>query len=541
MLSYSSDSTEEDMKIFQNINTETERIQFLCFTSKVTVGADIQTRFDRVYVHADSRGGCSARDVFQMIGRARRLTDTRVRVVLPAGHKPVASDELNVVKTPEMSGYKRALQQLLRDRDLRHKYMECVSNSNPELIDGALRWTADWITKVLACHIAERDSDFLKSFGTLASMKQYAFAMPPEQPLASQEVDALKAAKERIGVAMQEADMRQQERLLAALQARPQLDFKEELKHLERRCTQGSASPEEHTQCELLRVCSLFPGYYKSLSAQDIKDARRLKPALFKLQCLKGAPLGQDHSWRDMVKLHRAQLPEQTKMAFQQVRLVNLAAQAVGFKDALDSNTVVLGDKFATHSATVVKHCNEAARFENRRVRAKSQSAGILAANALDRELRYIGHHLVPHRKRQREERVREYQISPLPEVVKLLPHVHFTLEEQVARIVILPECPPRPVIQDDSDEELLRLLGDCEVEEDTRSYQRQREKAQNLNFGIKVYLFTIARCRRHCRMYSLMRRLRSQLERNLHWEKRDSLIRLYSTPFRRMTGAMHT
>ena len=72
ILSFDGDSTVEHMEFFTNINSVMTDYQLCCFTSKVTVSADIQVPFDGVYVFAITRG-CSYRDVAQMIGRARQL------------------------------------------------------------------------------------------------------------------------------------------------------------------------------------------------------------------------------------------------------------------------------------------------------------------------------------------------------------------------------------------------------------------------------------------------------------------------------------
>jgi hypothetical protein len=76
---YSRDSSASSMTDWSRIDDVLREggIRLLCFTSKVTVGADIQYQFDRVIVNTKGTDGrtCSARTLLQMAGRARRVRD----------------------------------------------------------------------------------------------------------------------------------------------------------------------------------------------------------------------------------------------------------------------------------------------------------------------------------------------------------------------------------------------------------------------------------------------------------------------------------
>lgn len=63
---------------FHDFNATVTRHRIIIFTSKITVGTDITVRFDKVFVHADVAGGCSPRDMLQMIGRFRDLSDPTI-------------------------------------------------------------------------------------------------------------------------------------------------------------------------------------------------------------------------------------------------------------------------------------------------------------------------------------------------------------------------------------------------------------------------------------------------------------------------------
>jgi hypothetical protein len=83
VLWFDGDSTSQDMAKFEDIDRFISDAKIVCFTSKVTVGADFQTLFEVIFLNCEGRSGPSARDIFQMIGRARNVTDSRIRVCLP--------------------------------------------------------------------------------------------------------------------------------------------------------------------------------------------------------------------------------------------------------------------------------------------------------------------------------------------------------------------------------------------------------------------------------------------------------------------------
>jgi hypothetical protein len=66
ILSFSSNSTNKEMRVFEHINEATLDCDVLAFTSRVTVAADIQTEFHNIYAFCGSKGGCGPRDIAQI-------------------------------------------------------------------------------------------------------------------------------------------------------------------------------------------------------------------------------------------------------------------------------------------------------------------------------------------------------------------------------------------------------------------------------------------------------------------------------------------
>src|SRR5205085_2072391 len=58
----------------------------LIFTSKLAVGIDITRQWDRVFVHCANRHGAMIRQLGQMSGRIRHLTNPNIPFLLHASH-----------------------------------------------------------------------------------------------------------------------------------------------------------------------------------------------------------------------------------------------------------------------------------------------------------------------------------------------------------------------------------------------------------------------------------------------------------------------
>jgi hypothetical protein len=292
-LAFSSDSTETDMEAFQRINEEAERVQLLCFTSKVTVGADIQTRFDQVYLHAHSIGGCTAREAFQMIGRARNVTDTTVRVVFPP-----ARPEAQIVTYDSQL----IMKDLMARRSLRQKYADVVCSREPILVGGTFQWSPDWITRVLACYLAEQASDFTEAFRRLAIQKRYQFVPAEDQPAVGENVTkALREGEARVAA----EDSARRLSVLHILQSGTQVSttLQSDLRALEAKIAQGEATPEERIRHDLLRVWQHFPEHFWDMTPEQVVYAHQNALAFYKIHWWKNNERQQDARWLDVAKL----------------------------------------------------------------------------------------------------------------------------------------------------------------------------------------------------------------------------------------------
>jgi hypothetical protein len=431
-LAFSSDSTASDMKAFQNINENMARAHFLCFTSKVTVGADIQTPFHQVFLHANSAKGCGARDMLQMLGRARNVEDVDVKIVLPP-----CSTKL------QMATYEDKLAEVLASRKLRETYAAAVGHTEPRLVRGTFCWSPDWITRVLACQLAERDSDFTASLLSLARRKQYPFVLA-QRTIAPGQVAALQQDLRRSKKRVADHVRDELEVILTQEQqsGRDASQFQAALDALERSVEQGTATREDQTRRDVLHVWQRFPEAFARMTLEDVLYVQRNMSAFHKLQWFNSPARQQDARWQDLAHLDRAPLLELAKMRFGQLHCVNEAAQTLGFNGVLDYDTEVPAEAFIHNASQTTELCNLGATLEGRRVQTQSRNTRTAARNAFQRELRVLGHSLKVQRRRQQDEsRSRFYRIAPQPRLAALLPLARFA----TANIDALVRQPERP------------------------------------------------------------------------------------------------
>jgi hypothetical protein len=372
-----------------------------------------------------------------MVGRARNVVDTTIRVVIPQ-----VQPDARIVSCDEQ------LKELMANRALREKYAGVVCAKDPTFAGGAFRWSPDWITRILACYLAEQATDFLLAFYQLARQKHYDF-VPAERSLRPDEAELIREDLGRGLTHVVEEEAARHAQVLQDLKngERTPVSLQEELWALERAVSEGDAKPEQRTRCELLRVWHRFGEHFWDMTADDISYAQKHMAAFYKLHWLQSAERKQDYRWQDMAKLRRESLPEQAKMSFGQLQNTEAAAKALGFRGVNDYATQVPADKVVQQAERVRTFCEQAARLENRRVQSTTKKPCSAALAAFRRELGALGHRLTVQRRRVTPKtRARFYRIAPEKQFAALLPFATFsTTDVTSVDLAVLPEQAPRP------------------------------------------------------------------------------------------------
>ena len=156
---FDGDTVGETMACFQKIDDfiTDNNIDVLCWTSKVTVGSDIQVPIDSIFCFCDTKGGSSPRDVFQSMGRARNLVSGNIHVLL--GIRDSMNDRVLTVDS--------AYREIIDNRYLRNDFISVLSTSGAGFVNGVLVWTPDPICKQYAYSMAEQNTGFNIGFEKL--------------------------------------------------------------------------------------------------------------------------------------------------------------------------------------------------------------------------------------------------------------------------------------------------------------------------------------------------------------------------------------
>jgi hypothetical protein len=166
-------SLEDDvvMRDFLDIDVAWRDVDVVVFSSKVVVGADCQIKFDRVYIHADARGGCTAREMNQMTGRFRNLGDATIRVLVSENFES------------SFHSYEDCLQFYDDRRKTIQDMISGYIRFYPEFTRYGQIWAPDHVTSAFAHARSERSKNFRSDLLQIAVDKGYAVMFETPSPI----------------------------------------------------------------------------------------------------------------------------------------------------------------------------------------------------------------------------------------------------------------------------------------------------------------------------------------------------------------------
>ncbi len=231
----------EAKNMFQDLDTFMQGTQVFIFTSRLTVGADIQTPVHRVYFHGGGRGGPTARTAWQMLLRARNVRTREIRCFL--AHR-------NREKQDRFLEDDICVRNLMEDVAQRRKNVSEFSRK--WILDGKIQklvWEPDELMRAYAYGRVEQDHNFSSDFIAKAEGRRYTVTLPT---LCTKEPD---------GVELNKFDRDAQ--LVRALQnvdSDPSVQQRQ-LANVKRRCERShTAEEDEYCFKEVLEVCARFSG-----------------------------------------------------------------------------------------------------------------------------------------------------------------------------------------------------------------------------------------------------------------------------------------
>jgi hypothetical protein len=404
VLKLHSSSDDELMKMFADINADhLKDVDALLFTSKVTVGADIQQLFSGVFIFADTRGGCTARDMLQMMGRARNTSDPVVAIAFPTPGKDRFEHN-----TPEFESVRN---DLLRNQATRQAYAKQLAKSKLEFNDGMIVWSSDLLTEMLAWSIVEQETGFQASFKRLARHCGYQFITldaPPADPAC--EVKHLH--EESVGAAEEEMFERicKMRDIFITMGAGEAHTYAEAA---EGKVKSRKATEHDHLTCDVYHAMhAVDPVHWVSFECHEIKN---LMDSLNRRKVRRACMVECGNRPRadvDAKSLVQAPMAETTRLAEKFFRHLDNAVAVAGlsFRDAK------VQVPLTNMTAEVKEQCDLAAKADGRKPsKSTSKRAAMRNKYALVGELEQVGYKLESSRTgSSRTGKVKMFNIKPL-------------------------------------------------------------------------------------------------------------------------------
>ncbi len=156
---FTSDSDDETVATLRNMNEALNGCQLCIYTSKITVGTDHTNDWDVVFVDAGGKGGgCTAREMLQMVGRFRHTNDEQLLTLIGPSSGSFYQTPLEI----EACIFKR--------KDFLQRYDKWLQSDKEWGADG-LKFAPSPLTKMFAHTESERSRDFKEDFIRLVEKK----------------------------------------------------------------------------------------------------------------------------------------------------------------------------------------------------------------------------------------------------------------------------------------------------------------------------------------------------------------------------------
>ena len=413
--SFSSNTTTEEMKVFENINDLPSEGLFLAFTSKVLVGADILIPFHRLYLDANGFRGPTARQMIQMLGRGRVCETGEIMVSMPQPKKTsLKQKELNYETL-----YKSQFKDLQKMRDRRSEYVDTIlSEHNYKFSDGNIEWTPEPILNVYAHKEVEVSREFPVEFHRLIHIKGYEVDFKFRQTSVVDELDQLFDWK----ASLDELRLRKHLKLSDALEYIKDMDIQTILESCaEIKERRGDVSKSEQLVNDVLFACKMIPEYYNEVDSKTIKYMIDNKSIVYMALDM-GSASDPKIYLRDITNMRYAAIPELAKLRGTFIKRLDRLLKTLGFADGiLDRDTVVMDgplcDKLSKYSAELAKLKID--RGTGGRVRSTKR------VNILRSELKMVGLTLKSNVKRHSKiSWSTSYRIVMNPTLESILPHI---------------------------------------------------------------------------------------------------------------------
>ena len=399
-LEFNCDSTDLEMQAFRDINSAMDGIDIIAFTSKITVGADIQVPIDDVFGFYDLKGGSSARDAFQSFFRARHNVSGLIHVLLGK------SDAFNgKIKTFDQAKF-----DIQTNKSIRMEYTAVLASASLELRDGRFQWVTDRTGVTLAHHFAEQHTSFNTSFFRLAvicgfDIEKFVDVLEPVPAV----IARLKANHKEL----KDAEVDRVSAVVAELNALPESEWG--LTEIDTRIRRQKATADDILKHRVIPALLKYDLDFRQ-DILAIEIIATMKHASILHNC-KALTTMTEASWMEMDtnSMRFAAIPDIQRLKKPMFDGLHDVCRLVGFGSATDYVTRVHETVFNQHADEVLRITSEICRLDGRRVVSSTSRSDSKAARAsFHRELKACGHTLqaVCHVGGSRIDRTYDYHIK---------------------------------------------------------------------------------------------------------------------------------
>lgn len=191
-----SDTSEEDIKGFRDINRFLQDTALLISTARMTAGTDIQLPFI-VFVDFRGMGGCCARNMTQMLGRVRNcVNDSAANPIQVLCEKAREGKRIDVEKMTQSYAYIRSVVKqkyriLLREHT--DYDVDCEEDTKQEMM-----WAPQGLSAVYLAQLQEQWQDKIWALQDIARRKQWTVTVTKSEEKQSVFAEEALAAQKKL-------------------------------------------------------------------------------------------------------------------------------------------------------------------------------------------------------------------------------------------------------------------------------------------------------------------------------------------------------
>ena len=363
----SSDASDEEVRrALTDINACLADVQLFLFTSKVNIGVDVTIEWNNCYVDGTSRG-CGARDMLQMIGRFRNLTNDNVNVLLGSLDVSYASHEELFIKAHEYHTHRR---------EVIGTHYRAFLTYDTQFKDGYLTLSPTWISELFSYCNADTYADFNYLLFSIARMKQWRVFVTHENEVTDQDMlQAEKDEKENAGKVKEEIFNEVVQQTASSI-----------ITECEPLVSKQQSTIEDRMKLECAHVLKYFPN---PITYAEYTLAVTRMPQL--RNYTKTTKLSTAQSLRMEVNtLHKHAWSDHTLSAdIMQYKLVDDCLQLLGVSGIEDTTTEFTIDQLNACGTAIRAHCDNCA-WAGKRRGTRNDKKTPTVVSVLRRELRDV-------------------------------------------------------------------------------------------------------------------------------------------------------